>query len=136
MVNSLIRAAKRGVDVRIIVPGIPDQKIVYTLSSSFFKILHDNGVKIYKYSKGFVHSKVFLSDDIRAVVGTINMDYRSLYLHFECGCYFENNSVIKDIKKDVLDTFEKSHLVTKEEAKTNPLKSFGQSVLRLFAPLT
>jgi cardiolipin synthase len=110
--------------------------MVYTISESYIEPLTEGGVKVYKYTPGFIHAKVFVSDDIRATVGTLNMDYRSLYLHFECGCYFEKNNVIKDIKKDVLDTFEKSHLVTKEEAKTNPLKSFGQSVLRLFAPLT
>ena len=136
LVNALILAAKRGVDVRIVIPGIPDKKMVYTISESYIEPLTEGGVKVYKYTLGFIHAKVFVSDDIRATVGTLNMDYRSLYLHFECGCYFEKNSVIKDIKKDVLDTFEKSHLVTKEEAKTNPLKSFGQSVLRLFAPLT
>ena len=136
LVNALILAAKRGVDVRIVIPGIPDKKMVYTISESYIEPLTEGGVKVYKYTPGFIHAKVFVSDDIRATVGTLNMDYRSLYLHFECGCYFENNSVIKDIKKDALDTFEKSHLVTKEEAKTNPLKSFGQSVLRLFAPLT
>jgi len=135
MVNSLIRAAKRGVDVRIIVPGIPDQKIVYTLSSSFFKILHDNGVKIYKYSKGFVHSKVFLSDDIRAVVGTINMDYRSLYLHFENGIYLENNSEIKEIISDFEETLKDCHRLEDKDVKVGFFKNLWQAVLRLLAPL-
>ncbi len=135
MVNALTRAAKRGVDVRIIVPGIPDKKIVYTQTTSFFKILHDNGVNIYKYSKGFVHSKIFLSDDIRAVVGTINMDYRSLYLHFENGIYMENMSVIKDIYKDFEITFNDSKKLTTEDVKTGFIKSLWQSILRLFAPL-
>lgn len=136
LVDALILAAKRGVDVRIVIPGIPDKKTVYTISESYIEPLTQGGVKIYKYTPGFIHSKVFVSDDIRATVGTLNMDYRSLYIHFECGCYLENHEVIKDIKKDTLETMEKSHLVTEKEAKTGHIKSFKQSVLRLFAPLT
>lgn len=109
--------------------------MVYTITESYIEPLTKGGVKIYKYSEGFIHAKVMVSDDIKATVGTINMDYRSLYLHFECECYFESNTVIKDIKEDCVKTIEKSHLVTKEEAKTSHLKSFKQSVLRLFAPL-
>ncbi len=135
MVNALCRAAKRGVDVRIIVPGIPDKKIVYTQTTSFFKVLHDGGVKIYKYTKGFVHSKVFLSDDIRAVVGTINMDYRSLYLHFENGIYMENVKTIKDVYKDFESTFKDCQLLRDKDVKTGFIKSLWQAVLRLFAPL-
>ena len=80
MINSLILAAKRGVDVRIVVPGIPDKKIVYSLTTSYFETLIKNGVKIYKYTPEFVHSKVFVSDDNIATVGSINLDYRSLFI--------------------------------------------------------
>ena len=80
MINSLILAAKRGVDVRIVVPGIPDKKIVYSLTTSYFETLIKNGVKIYKYMPEFVHSKVFVSDDNIATVGSINLDYRSLFI--------------------------------------------------------
>ncbi len=135
MVNALTRAAKRGVDVRIIVPGIPDKKLVYTQTTSFFKVLHDNGVKIYKYSKGFVHAKVFLSDDIRAVVGTINMDYRSLYLHFENGIYMEKVKVLKDIYKDFEETFKDCQKLEDKDIKTGFIKELWQAILRLFAPL-
>ena len=135
MVNSLCRAAKRGVDVRIIVPGIPDKKIVYTQTSSFFRVLHNNGVKIFKFTKGFVHSKVFLSDDVRAVVGTINMDYRSLYLHFENGIYMENVKTIKDVYKDFEETFKDSKELNDKDVKAGFIKSIWQSILRLFAPL-
>ncbi len=135
MINSLCRAAKRGVDVRIIVPGIPDKKIVYTQTTSFFKVLHDNGVKIYKYTNGFVHSKVFLSDDIRAVVGTINMDYRSLYLHFENGIYMENVGEIQKIIEDFECTFKDSKILNNTDVKVGFIKSLWQSILRLFAPL-
>ena len=135
MVNSLCRAAKRGVDVRIIVPGIPDKKVVYTQTTSFFKVLHDSGVKIYKYTNGFVHSKVFLSDNIRAVVGTINMDYRSLYLHFENGIYMENVETIKDIYDDFDTTFKDCQKLEDKDVKAGFIKSLWQAVLRLFAPL-
>ncbi len=135
MVNSLCRAAKRGVDVRIIVPGIPDKKIVYTQTTSFFRVLHDNGVKIYRYTDGFVHSKVFLTDDIRAVVGTINMDYRSLYLHFENGIYMEQVEAIKEIYKDFEETFKDCKKLNDNDVKAGFLKSLWQAILRLFAPL-
>ncbi len=135
MVNALCRAAKRGVDVRIVVPGIPDKKIVYMQTSSFFRLLHDNGVKIYKYTKGFVHSKVFISDDIRSVVGTINMDYRSLYLHFENGIYMENVGEIKEIFNDFESTFKDCQKLNDKDVKAGVIKSLWQAVLRLFAPL-
>ena len=135
MINALNLAAKRGVDVRIVIPGIPDKKIVYVLSESYVEPLVKGGVKIYKYKPGFVHSKVFVSDDKVATVGTINMDYRSLYLHFECGCYLEDVDAIKDIKNDLIDSMKKSHKVSKKEASPKLLKSIWQALLRLVAPL-
>lgn len=135
MINALTLAVKRGVDVRIVIPGIPDKKIVYTLTESYVEPLVKGGVKIYKYTPGFVHSKVFVSDDNVATVGTINLDYRSLYLHFECGCYMEGVDVIKDIKKDLIDTMEKSTEVSKSDANPKFFKSIWQSALRLVAPL-
>ena len=135
MINSLALAAKRGVDVRIVIPGIPDKKIVYTLTESYIEPLVKSGVKVYKYTPGFIHAKVFVSDDKVATVGTINMDYRSLYLHFECGCYFEEVDVISDIKKDVIDTIDKSREISLKEATPNIVKGIWQSILRLFAPL-
>lgn len=135
LINSLILAAKRGVDVRIVIPGIPDKKIVYTLSESYLELLVKGGVKIYKYTKGFVHSKVFVADDEIATVGTINLDYRSLYLHFECGLYLEKVNCIKEIKKDLDETVSQSHQVTEKEATPKFIKSVWQTILRLFAPL-
>ena len=135
MINSLILASKRGVDVRIIVPGIPDKKIVYDLTSSYFETLIKYGIKIYKYTPGFVHSKVFISDDTVATVGTINMDYRSLYLHFECGVFMQNVDILNDIKKDLESAIIKSKLVTKEETTPKFFKGLWQAILRLFAPL-
>ena len=135
VINSLTRAAKRGVDVAIVVPGIPDKKIVYFMSSSYFEILINAGVKIYTYTPGFVHSKVFVCDDIKATVGTLNLDYRSLYLHFENGIYLENHKEITKIKEDVVNTITSSHQVTKKEAKPNFFKSILQAILRIIAPM-
>ena len=125
MINALVLAAKRGVDVRIVIPGIPDKKLVYTVSESYVEPLVKGGVKVYRYIPGFVHSKVFVSDDHISTVGTINMDYRSLYLHFECGCYMEDVDVIEDIKKDLVDTIEKSKEITKKESKSKYIKSMA-----------
>lgn len=135
MINALTLAAKRGVDVRIVIPGIPDKKLVYTLSESYVEPLVNNGVKVYKYTPGFVHGKVFVADNHIATVGTINLDYRSLYLHFECGLYLEDVKCIADIKKDLDETIKKSHNITKKEATPNLLKAVWQAILRLFAPL-
>ena len=135
IINSLILASKRGVDVKVILPGIPDKKIVYTLSESYLEKLTKGGVKIYKYKPGFVHSKVFLTDDKIGTVGTINLDYRSLYLHFECGIYLENTECLKDIKKDFDETLKKCHQVTIKEATPRFFKSLWQAILRFLAPL-
>ncbi len=135
VINSLILAARRGVDVRIIVPGIPDKKFVYDLTQSYFHTLIQGGVKIYTYTPGFVHSKVFISDDEVATVGTINMDYRSLYLHFECGIYMKDTDVIEDIKQDINEAIKVSHKETLEETKYGIIKSMWQAILRIFAPL-
>ena len=135
MINALTLAAKRGVDVRIIIPGIPDKKIVYSLSESYIEPLVKYGVKVYRYKPGFVHSKVFIADDKMATVGTINLDYRSLYLHFECGLYMEDVNCIRDIKKDMIDTLEKSKEVSKKEARPPFIKAIWQALLRLAAPL-
>lgn len=135
MIRSLVLAAKRGVDVRLIVPGIPDKKIVYTVTQSYFKILIDNHIKIYTYTPGFVHAKVFVSDDHIATVGTINMDYRSLVHHFECGLFMRDTKEVMKVKKDCLDTLSKSHLVTEKEAQGGLFKDLLQAVLRLIAPM-
>ena len=135
MINALTLAAKRGVDVRIVIPGIPDKKIVYSLSESYVEPLVKEGVKVYKYKPGFTHGKVFVADDKIATVGTLNLDYRSLYLHFECGLYLEKVKCIKDIKKDMLDTIDKCKEVTNENIKPSFLKATKQALLRLIAPL-
>ncbi len=133
--KALILAAKRKVDVRIIVPKIADKKIVYSLSSSYFEQLIKNGVSIYTYTPGFIHSKVFVADDSVATVGTFNLDYRSLYLHFECGVYMEQVDEIKNVKRDLDEALHKSHKVTEKEATPGFFKGIWQGILRLFAPL-
>ena len=135
MYVALSMAAKRGVDVRIVVPGIPDKKTVYELTKSYFKQLIKEGVKIYTYTPGFIHAKSYVSDDIISVVGTINMDYRSLYLHFECATLMINSSVIKDIKEDCLEMFEVSEQVTLESLGNSKIKDLYTSVLRIFSPM-
>ena len=135
MITALTLASKRGVDVRIITPGIPDKKTVFSLTKSYYEMLINEGIKIYEYMPGFVHSKVFVCDDKDATVGTLNLDYRSLYLHFECGVFIYKSNVIQDIKNDALDTFEKSHLIDKNECKVGFFKGLFNAVLRVFAPL-
>ncbi len=136
MINSMILAAKRGVDVRIITPGIPDKKIVYDVTRSYYDQLIEGGVRIYEYTPGFIHSKIMVSDDLVATVGTINLDYRSLYLHFENGTYMYDSGKILDIKKDVCDTLDASHEVTAEEVvKRSVFYKLFVSFIKLFAPL-
>ena len=104
MVTALTFAAKRGVDVTLLLPHIPDKKYAFALARTHYGELMQAGVRILEYSPGFVHAKVFVSDDIKAVVGTINLDYRSLYLHFECVAYLYGVPAVADIERDFLDT--------------------------------
>ncbi len=134
--NALCFAARRGVDVRLVMPGVPDKAAVYWLAWTYFHKLTQAGVKIFTYTPGFVHAKVFLSDDERAFVGTINLDYRSLYHHFECGAYLYKTDCIADIKADFVDTLSKCELVTEEriEKRSLPSKIIGP-LARIIAPL-
>ncbi len=134
--SSLIFAARRGVDVKLILPGIPDKKMAFSLAKTHYKNLTDAGVRIYEYTPGFVHAKVFVSDDIRAVVGTINLDYRSLYHHFECATYLYQTSCIEDIEKDYQETLAKCRQVTPETIKNETIgyKITGQ-LAKFIAPL-
>jgi len=130
-------AAKRGVDVRIITPGIPDKRVIYTLTRSYYPSLIRRGVKIYEYSPGFCHAKMCVSDDEIATVGTINLDYRSLYHHFENGVFMYNNKAVADIKQDFDDVFKECENVTEifNEERNSIEKNIGYSIMRLFAPL-
>ena len=134
--TALKYAAERGVDVRLILPGIPDKKTAYSLAKAHYRTLIESGVKIYEYTPGFIHAKVVTADDEKAVVGTINFDYRSLYHHFECATYMYRTSCIPEIDEDFLATQEKCREVTPETIKKEKLsyKVFG-TILKLFAPL-
>lgn len=133
--NAMILAAKRGVDIRLVTPGIPDKKIVWDITRSFYKQLIHGGVKIFEYTPGFVHAKVFICDDRIATVGTLNLDYRSLYLHFENGIYLYHVEEIKDIRDDYLKTIEQCHPMTEKESTFGMLKTMMISIVRLFAPM-
>lgn len=133
---ALISAAKSGVDVRIITPHIPDKKLVFEVTRAYYKSLLAAGVKIYEYEPGFIHSKNFVVDDRYASVGTVNMDYRSMFLHFENGVLLYETPSVADIRDDFLDTQEKSIQVTYEESLNVPLyRRMVRGVLRLFATL-
>lgn len=136
MITALTIAAQSGVDVRILTPGIPDKKLVYMITRSYYQQLHRAGVKIYEYRPGFLHAKSIVSDDTTAVVGTINMDFRSFFLHFECATCFYNSSVVGAVKQDILETINVSRQITDEWLnKIRWLRSITSSLLRLFAPL-
>ena len=128
MATSLCDAAKSGIDVRLITPGIADKKLVNLLTKSYYDRLIEAGVKIYEYTPGFVHAKIFVSDDETAVVGTINLDYRSLAHHFENAIWMYKTDIVAEIKKDFLDTQEKC-------VKKSFAKIIFLPILRLFSPM-
>ena len=136
MIYALQMAAKRGVDVRIITPGLMDwtRAIVQRVTRSYYKNLLKAGVKIYEYSPGFLHAKNFVSDDKIAVIGTINLDYRSLYLHFECAALLYQTSSINSVKEDFIDTMEQGREILIDD-KRHIFSRFLDAVLHLFAPL-
>ena len=129
-------AAKRGVDVKIILPGIPDKKTAFALAKTHYKSLINAGVKIYEYTPGFVHAKVCVCDDERAVIGTINFDYRSLYHHYECATYLYKTDCISDIENDFEETLAKCRQVSPKTIRNEKLyyKIVG-SIMKIVAPL-
>ena len=135
ILSALLLCAKSGVDVKIITPEVWDKRFVHLTTRSYYRELIAAGVEIYEYSGGFNHSKTFLSDDCVATVGTTNLDYRSLYLHFECGVRLTNTASIKNIKNDFLETLEKCKRISPEDCKTKLPVRIIQDVLRIFAPL-
>lgn len=136
MLVTLCNAAKSGVDVRIVTPGIPDKKMVYLLTQSYYAPLLKGGVRIYQYTPGFLHAKSFVCDDEIATVGSVNLDFRSLYLHFECGVWLYRSAAVLQVKEDCLNTFACSKEISLEFCRGRALPiRMVQSVLRLFAPL-
>ena len=136
METALKFAAERGVEVALILPGIPDKKMPYALAKTHYASLLESGVKIWEYTPGFVHAKVFVSDDREAVVGTINLDYRSLYHHFECATYLYGVDCIPRIEADYQNTLAKCRQVTRESVKKEKLSvKLTGSLAKLIAPL-
>jgi cardiolipin synthase len=136
MIRALTAAAKGGIDIRIITPHYGDKWYVHEVTKSYYKTLVECGVKIYEYTPGFIHSKTFTADDKYGVVGTINMDYRSLYLHFECGVWMYESSSIDSMKEDFLNTLKICKEITIEDFKDIKwYEILAASILRVFAPL-
>lgn len=133
--DAFLRAAKRGVDVRIIMPGIPDKKMIFRLSRSYYEELIKAGVRIFEYTPGFVHAKAFIADDVVAGIGSVNLDYRSLFLHFECNAVFYKASIIGDLKKDFENTQDDCKEIFSRDINRGPIHRFVNNVLRVFAPL-
>lgn len=132
--DSLKRAAKSGIDVKIIVPGIADKKTVNEVTKAYYETLLQSNVKIYEYN-GFIHAKTFIIDNELATVGTVNLDYRSLYLHFECGTLLYRTSCITEIKIDFLDTLLESREILVKDIKISIFTNLKRAILKLFAPL-
>lgn len=135
LMDAMLAAASRGVDVRIIMPGIPDKKLVFRMSRSFYQVLLNGGVKIYEYTPSFVHAKGSMFDDRVATIGTVNLDYRSLFLHFENNSLFYRSSVISEIKADFLATQEKCVEIKPYDARQYSYRWAVDGLLRIFAPL-
>lgn len=135
LTDALLGAVCRGVDVRIITPGIPDKPIVKVMTKGAYPHLVAGGVGIYEFTPGFLHSKILVSDDLYALVGTINLDYRSLVHHFEDAVWIYSSPTVCDIRRDFMDTVAESHHITAEEARLGPLEWIVRCLIRLFAPL-
>lgn len=134
--DALSLASKNGVDVRIMVPYIPDKKIVNQVTKSNYLYLLESGVRIYEYTPGFVHAKTVVCDDTLGVIGSINFDYRSYFLHFECGVWMYRSKALLDCKQDFLKELMQCHEITyKEYMKTNWIVRLMRSILNLFSPI-
>ena len=135
MLSALLTAVQSGVDVRILTPEIWDKRLVHLTTRSYYKALLAGGVKVYEYTGGFNHAKTLVSDDAIAAVGTVNLDYRSLYLHFECGVKLYGTASVLEIREDFLKTIKKSREITEKDLRGGVFLNVTQSILRLFAPL-
>ena len=135
LMDAVLAAAHRGVDVRIIMPGIPDKKLIFRMSRSFYQVLLTGGVRIYEYTPGFVHAKSFVSDDKVATIGTVNLDYRSLFLHFENNSLFYRSGIVARVKEDFLATQAKCSERSPYDRKQYSRRWVVDGILRIFAPL-
>lgn len=136
LISELELAVQNGVDVRIVVPAIPDKKIVYEVTKANEEILTKKGIKVYEYTPGFIHGKVTLVDHKHALCGTVNMDFRSYYQNYECGTWLYDTECIPRILHDFENIFRESRLVTREDlAKTNWFVRQYRLFLKVFSPL-
>ena len=135
LLDAFIRAAGRGVDVRIYMPGIPDKKIIFRLSRSFYRPLLEAGVRIYEYTPGFLHAKACLVDDELGTIGSVNLDFRSLFLHFECNALFYRAPLLRALKDDFGKTQELCREVSPQDQPAGICRRIADSVLRMVAPL-
>ena len=135
MQQALCTAARSGVDVRIVTPGIPDKKTINETTKSYYSRLIEHGVKVYEYTPGFIHAKTFICDDLYATVGSVNLDFRSLFLHFECGVWMYRTPAIADIKKDCIHILESSREITAADCRVSYLRRLYRSILEIIAPM-
>ena len=136
MATALKIAAKSGVDIKIVTPYIPDKKFVHAVTKSYYESFIKDGIEIYEFTPGFMHAKTFVVDDEYGVVGSINLDFRSLYLHYECGVWLYKTESIKSMKDDYLETLKRCHKVTMEECKnTSSIRKVLRLIIRMFAQL-
>ena len=135
LTQTIENAAMRGVDVRIITPHIPDKKLVFGMTQSSYKRFIDSGVRIYEYEPGFIHAKMYVSDDVYGMIGTINLDYRSLVHHFENGVWLYKSSAVMDMKNDILKTLDKCIEISESDLKDTLTKRFIRALVKIFAPM-
>ncbi|MDE6729131.1 MAG: cardiolipin synthase [Oscillospiraceae bacterium] len=135
LLNALCLAAQKGVDVRIITPHIPDKRTVFWMTRSNYQVLLNAGVRIFEYTPGFIHAKNFVCDDKFAVCGTLNLDYRSLVHHFECGAWMYETDCIPDMKEDFLNTMASSEEIINGRKIMRFWQRFIAEVLKVFSPM-
>ena len=133
--DAFVRAARRGVDVRIYMPGIPDKRVIFRISHSFYRPLLEAGIRIYEYTPGFLHAKACLVDGRLGTLGTVNLDYRSLFLHFECNTLFFRAALLDQLRADFIRTQAQCREITLEDIPGGLPHRLTDSVLRIFSPL-
>lgn len=136
LLTAILNASRSGIDVRIITPHKPDKWYVHLVTRSYYEVLLDSGVKVYEYLPGFLHAKTFIADDTTAIVGSINLDYRSLNLNYECGAWMYKTGTELVIKQDYMDTISKSKEISIDEVKNrNIIVKILEAIINTFAPL-
>ena len=136
VLTAILNSARSGVDVRVIVPYIPDKKLVNIATKSYYEVLLEAGVKVYEYKPGFIHSKTFVADDNTAIVGTANLDYRSMHLNFECAAWTYETGVEKDVKADFENMLKECVEVNLEDWKKRSIfTKMKEAIISAFSPM-